>query len=82
MTPLSLLSRARSVAEPVDCPRCLVTYRPGLTAGTCPVCDTEPGGEPGSVRAPRDLLMPIVAVATAVNVVLLLGLAVLVARVG
>jgi hypothetical protein len=73
---------SRGTAVPVDCPRCGVTYRPALTGGTCPVCDTAPGGEHGAPAAQRDLLMPIVVVATVVNVVLLAVLAVAVARVG
>jgi hypothetical protein len=66
----------------VDCPRCGVTYRPALTAGTCPVCDTAPGGEHGKPTPPRDLLVPIVLAATVVNVLLLTALAIAVSRVG
>jgi hypothetical protein len=46
------------------------------------VCDTAPGGEHGSPAPQRDLLMPIVLVATVVNVLLLGALAIAVARVG
>ena len=56
--------------------------RIALTAGTCPVCDTAPGGEHGSPAPQRDLLLPIVLVATVVNVLLLGALAIAVARVG
>ncbi|HUR14806.1 MAG TPA: hypothetical protein VM097_09985 [Mycobacteriales bacterium] len=76
---MKLLTRAP--ATPVHCPRCGVTYRPALTAGTCPVCDSAPGGEHGSAPVQRDLLMPIVVIATVVNVVLLTVLAIAVARV-
>lgn len=61
----------------VRCETCNAPYRPKLTAGTCPVCDTAP--PEGSVRRSRlaitadDRLMAIVAVATVLNV-LLLGL--------
>ena len=72
----------RRTAVPVDCTRCGVTYRPALTAGTCPVCDTAPGGEHGAPAPQRDLLLPIVLVATVVNVLLLGALAIAVARVG
>lgn len=73
---------ARRPAGPVDCTRCGVTYRPALTGGSCPVCDSRPGGEHGTPTPQRDLLMPIVLVATAVNVLLLAVLAIAVARVG
>ena len=72
----------RRTAVPVDCARCGVTYRPALTGGTCPVCDTSPEGSHGSAARQRDLLVPIVLVATVVNVLLLGALAIAVARVG
>jgi hypothetical protein len=72
----------RRTAVPVDCTRCGVTYRPSLTGGTCPVCDTAPDGAHGAATSQRDLLMPIVVVATVVNVLLLGLLAIAVARVG
>jgi hypothetical protein len=59
----------------VRCVTCAAPYRPRLTDGTCPVCDT-PAPE-GSVRrsrlavSPDDRLMVIVAVATILNVALL-----------
>lgn len=59
------------------CSTCNAPYRPHLTAGACPVCDT--AAPAGSVRRPRfavspdDRLMGIVALATVLNV-LLLGL--------
>jgi len=46
------------------------------------VCDTAPGGEHGAPAPQRDLLLPIVLVATVVNVLLLGALAIAVARVG
>lgn len=61
----------------VRCETCNAPYRPRLTAGTCPVCDT--AAPEGSVRrsrfavSPDDRLMGIVAIATVLNV-LLLGL--------
>jgi hypothetical protein len=61
----------------IRCERCMAPYRPRLTNGTCPVCDTPPPA--GTVRprrlaiSPDDRLMAIVAVATVLNV-LLLGL--------
>lgn len=73
---------SRRTAVPVDCPRCGVTYRPSLTAGSCPVCDATPEGAHGAAPPQRDLLMPIVFVATVVNVLLLGLLAIAVARVG
>jgi hypothetical protein len=61
----------------IRCERCLAPYRPRLTDGTCPVCDTPPpAATVGSRRftiSPDDRLMAIVAVATVLNV-LLLGL--------
>lgn len=73
---------SRRTAVPVDCSRCGVTYRPSLTGGTCPVCDTTPDGEHGAAASQRDLLVPIVLAATVVNVLLLGLLAIAVARVG
>lgn len=61
----------------VRCATCNAPYRPRLTAGSCPVCDT--AAPEDTVRRSRfaisadDRLMGIVAVATVLNV-LLLGL--------
>lgn len=74
--------RLRSDTETVQCPRCTVDYRPSLTGGTCPVCDTHPTGEHEAAAGGRDLLLPIVVAATVLNVVLLVVLAVAVSRVG
>ena len=74
--------RLRADSSTVDCPRCAVEYRPALTGGTCPVCDTHPTGEHEAAAGARDLLLPIVLAATALNVVLLVVLAVAVSRVG
>jgi hypothetical protein len=69
--------------DAVRCATCNAPYRPRLTAGSCPVCDT-PAPE-GSVRgsrftiSPDDRLMGIVVVATLLNV-LLLGLLALAAH--
>lgn len=68
----------------VRCETCNAPYRPRLTGETCPVCDA-PAPE-GSVRrrritlSPDDRLMAIVVIATVLNVLLLILLAVLVAR--
>ena len=72
----------RTAVEAVVCPRCDVTYRPALTRGSCPVCDADPSGAPATAPAQRDLLLPIVLVATVVNVLLLGTLAIAVAHVG
>jgi hypothetical protein len=71
----------------VRCETCNAPYRPRLTAGTCPVCDTAaPAGTFRRSRftlSPDDRLMAIVVVATLLNLLLLglLGLlAVLVAH--
>ena len=72
--------RRTAPAEPVTCPRCAVGYRPALTAGTCPVCDALPPGVVAAPASDRDRLLAIVVVATAANAVLLVALAVAVAR--
>lgn len=69
------MTTALLVQGQVRCETCTAPYRPRLTAGTCPVCDT-PAPE-GSMPRPRfaispdDRMMLIVAVATVLNVVLL-----------
>jgi hypothetical protein len=68
----------------VHCETCTAPYRPRLTAGTCPVCDT--AAPQGSYRpsrlalSPDDRLMAIVVAATVLNLLLLGLLAVLVAH--
>jgi hypothetical protein len=64
----------------VRCETCAARYRPRLTAGTCPVCDTPaPQDEAparrlaGRFRDPDDRMIAIVLFATVLNV-LLLGL--------
>jgi hypothetical protein len=68
----------------VRCETCAAPYRPRLTAGTCPVCDTPAPEGAGSSRLPRwftdpdDRMIAIVVVATVLNVALLALLAALV----
>lgn len=63
------------------CPRCAVGYDPRLTGHRCPLCDAAaPGSSDGTAPADRDRLMTIVLVAAALNVTLLVALAVAVAR--
>ena len=66
------------------CTTCSVPYRPHLTGGSCPVCDTP---APDGIGAPRlsrwftdpdDRMVAIVVVATVLNVGLLALLAALV----
>ena len=65
----------------VTCPRCGVAFAPRLTAARCPVCDAvAPGSESVALRPERDRLMTIVVLAAALNVTLLVALAVAVAR--
>ena len=70
----------------VRCETCSAPYRPRLTAGTCPVCDTPaPDGTgartlPSWLSDPDDRLMGIVIAATILNVVLLGLLAALIAK--
>ena len=78
------LSRAPLEADQVRCPTCAAPYRPRLTAGTCPVCDTPAPDGIGASQLPRwfsdpdDRMIAIVVVATVLNVALLVLLAVLV----
>lgn len=62
------------------CPRCQVSFAPRLTGQRCPVCDAPAPGAPTTPTASRDRLLTIVLVAGSLNVVLLLGIAVAVAR--
>jgi hypothetical protein len=63
------------------CPRCAVGYDPRLTGRRCPVCDAPaPGAGEAAPVAGRDRLMTIVLIAAVLNVTLLVGLAVAVAR--
>ena len=78
------LMRAPLEEGQIRCETCSAPYRPRLTSGSCPVCDT-PAPE-GSVthRLPRwftdpdDRMIAIVVVATVLNVALLALLAALV----
>ena len=78
------LARPPLAADQVRCPTCAAPYRPRLTAGTCPVCDTPAPDGAGASRLPRwfsdpdDRMIAIVLVATVLNVALLALLAVLV----
>ena len=72
------------VQAQVQCETCTAPYRPRLTDGSCPVCDT--AAPEGSVRPSRftlsadDRLLAIVVVATVLNVLLLGLLAALATR--
>ena len=78
------LAREPLDADQVRCSTCAAPYRPRLTAGTCPVCDTPAPDGVGASRLPRwlsdpdDRMIAIVMVATVLNVALLALLAVLV----
>jgi hypothetical protein len=78
------LLRAPLEEGQVRCETCAAPYRPRLTAGTCPVCDTPAPEGVGSSRLPRwftdpdDRMIAIVVVATVLNVALLALLAALV----
>jgi len=62
------------------CTRCLVSYAPDLTGQRCPVCDAPAPGAPADDAPARDRLMTIVVLAAALNVTLMLAVAVAVAR--
>lgn len=66
--------------DQVACARCAAPYRPRLTEGACPVCDTPaPGVAPRRLRRlddADDRLLAIVVLATIANVLLLAVLAV------
>jgi hypothetical protein len=78
------LAREPLDSDQVRCATCAAPYRPRLTAGTCPVCDTPAPDGMGASRLPRwftdpdDRMIAIVAVATVLNVALLALLALLV----
>ncbi len=67
------------VTDQVVCARCAAPYRPRLTDGACPVCDTPaPGVAPRRLRRVDDAddrLLAIVVLATIANVLLLAVLA-------
>jgi hypothetical protein len=64
----------------LTCGRCGVGYEPRLTGRRCPVCDAPVPGAADVERPERDRLLTIVLVAAALNVTLLLALAVAVSR--
>jgi len=78
------LAREPLDTDQVRCATCAAPYRPRLTAGTCPVCDTPAPDGAGTSRLPRwfsdpdDRMIAMVVVATVLNVVLLTVLALLV----
>ena len=70
----------RAPLEPgqVRCETCAAPYRPRLTAGTCPVCDTPAPeaeaparGLSARFRDPDDRMIAIVLLATVLNLALL-----------
>ena len=84
MSETTELAREPLDSDQVRCATCSAPYRPRLTAGTCPVCDTPAPDGLGASRLPRwfsdpdDRMIAIVAVATVLNVALLALLALLV----
>ena len=84
MTETPELAREPLADDQVRCATCGAPYRPRLTAGTCPVCDTPAPDGTGASRVPRwfsdpdDRMIAIVVAATVLNVALLALLAVLV----
>lgn len=84
---MPLLERAET-RPGVRCDRCATAFRPSLTAWACPVCGLEagrpepPGRLGGWLADPGNRIVALVAGATVANGVLLLLLALAVARSG
>ena len=62
-------------ADQLRCAKCTATYRPRLTGGRCPICDTAAGipaaGQSRFVINPEDRVLAIVIGATLLNIILL-----------
>lgn len=61
--------------DQVRCAKCAAAYRPRLTGGHCPICDTAAGipaaGQSFLVINPEDRVLAIVIGATLLNIILL-----------
>ena len=61
--------------DQVRCATCTAAYRPRLTGGRCPICDTAAGtpaaGQSRFVINPEDRVLAIVIGATLLNIILL-----------